>query len=269
VQLYNDPIAKDTLNSGFVDEVQDSLFMGYTFSKFVSGIAYPNDYEIEFFDQTVDTSSSITIEGISLPAREVNFKIKNTTTGEYIDFGFWETGNIARVYNILFLEDIDGEEEYTWKVTLEFTTIDAELLDEGKLELKTLKPFNSNDEFYFTTTGAAIDKQKAKADMDKIKVVPNPYVVTHAAEAEISSFKTSGRGEREIRFTYIPPGSKISIYTVRGELIKTLRHDDTYTGSVYWNLRTDENLNVAYGVYVYVVETPGVGKKIGKFALIK
>ena len=77
------------------------------------------------------------------------------------------------------------------------------------------------------------------------------------------------RGEREIRFTYIPPGSKISIFTVRGELIKTLYHDDLYVGDVYWNLRTEENLDVAYGVYVFVVDVPEVGSKIGKLALIK
>jgi len=34
-------------------------------------------------------------------------------------------------------------------------------------------------------------------------------------------------------------------------------------------LRTEENLDVAYGVYIFVAETPDAGSKIGKFALIK
>jgi hypothetical protein len=105
--------------------------------------------------------------------------------------------------------------------------------------------------------------------LDKIKVVPNPYVVTHSAEASLLSTQTSGRGEREIRFTYVPPGSKISMVTVRGELIKTLYQDDTFNGDVFWNLRTEENIDVAFGVYVYVVEAPNIGTKIDKFALIK
>ncbi|MGD8306826.1 MAG: hypothetical protein PVF17_09245, partial [Ignavibacteria bacterium] len=63
--------------------------------------------------------------------------------------------------------------------------------------------------------------------------------------------------------------AKISIFTVRGELIRTLYHDDIYVGDVYWNLRTEENLDVAYGVYVFVVETQNSGSKIGKLALIK
>ncbi|MEO8399232.1 MAG: hypothetical protein ABI550_05370 [Ignavibacteriaceae bacterium] len=117
--------------------------------------------------------------------------------------------------------------------------------------------------------GARIEDSIAKSEMDKIKVVPNPYVVTHDAEASLLSTQTSGRGEREIRFTHIPPNSKISIFTVRGELIRTLTHDNLYVGDEYWNLRTDENLDVAYGVYVFVVESPSIGTKIGKFALIK
>jgi hypothetical protein len=116
---------------------------------------------------------------------------------------------------------------------------------------------------------ADINDAAAKDQLNKIKVVPNPYVVTHEAESRLLSSQTSGRGEREIRFTYIPPGSTISIYTVRGEKIKTLTHEDLYVGDVYWNLRTEENLDVAYGVYVFVVEARGIGTKIGKFALIK
>ena len=100
-------------------------------------------------------------------------------------------------------------------------------------------------------------------------MVPNPYVVTHHGEARLLSTQTSGRGEREIRFTHVPPGAKISILTVRGELIKTLYHTDLYVGDVYWNLRTEENIDVAFGVYVFVVDVPQIGSKVGKFALIK
>ena len=67
----------------------------------------------------------------------------------------------------------------------------------------------------------------------------------------------------------MPPDSKISIFTVRGDLIRTLYQNDLYVGDVYWNLRTEENLDAAYGVYVYVVETTTGSKKIGKFALLK
>jgi hypothetical protein len=34
-------------------------------------------------------------------------------------------------------------------------------------------------------------------------------------------------------------------------------------------LRSRENIEVAYGVYFYLIDVPGVGKKTGKLAIIK
>ena len=34
-------------------------------------------------------------------------------------------------------------------------------------------------------------------------------------------------------------------------------------------MTTIDNLDIAYGVYVYYVKAEGVGEKIGKFAVIK
>jgi len=39
-------------------------------------------------------------------------------------------------------------------------------------------------------------------------------------------------------------------------------------GTVSWNLKTKENLDIAFGVYFYVVQSP-VGNKTGKIAIIK
>ena len=36
-----------------------------------------------------------------------------------------------------------------------------------------------------------------------------------------------------------------------------------------WNLLTKDNLSLAYGVYIYHVDAPGIGEHIGKFAVIK
>jgi hypothetical protein len=39
-------------------------------------------------------------------------------------------------------------------------------------------------------------------------------------------------------------------------------------GAETWDLTTNEGLEVAFGVYVFHVEAPGVGSKIGTFAII-
>ena len=39
-------------------------------------------------------------------------------------------------------------------------------------------------------------------------------------------------------------------------------------GTVSWNLKTHENLDIAFGIYFYVVESPA-GNTTGKIAIIK
>ena len=106
--------------------------------------------------------------------------------------------------------------------------------------------------------------------MDKIRIYPNPYVVAHAHEAPLPPTITSGRGERKITFTHLPKDSKIYIFTSRGELVNTLipQLSSEFDGTAAWDLKNLENLDVAYGVYFYVVESP-VGDKKGKIAIIK
>lgn len=282
LQIYNDELIKrDTGKSGWVD-IQSSPPPSYTFQPFFlsnnppgsnyNGIDMPYDYEIEFYETVADTSvvdTLFTPAPTIIPAKEVNFKVKNLTTNKYIDFVYLKTGTVSTVHSIYFKENVEGLETRTWRVNITYLGADIPLEPTGSLQIFTTKPFSRYDEVEFTMKSAEISNNLSEGDLDRIKVVPNPYVVTHAGEARLLSSQTSGRGEREIRFTYVPPGAKISIFTVRGELIKTLTHEELYVGDVYWNLRSDENIDVAYGVYVFVVEVPKVGTKIGKFALIK
>jgi hypothetical protein len=96
-------------------------------------------------------------------------------------------------------------------------------------------------------------------DLDEIRVVPNPYIVS--AEWELRT------NVRSIRFMYLPPECSISVYSLAGVKIKEIKHTNG-TGDEAWDLTSDYGEDLAFGVYVYVV-TAGDAKKIGKFALIK
>jgi len=99
-------------------------------------------------------------------------------------------------------------------------------------------------------------------------VVPNPYVVTAAWEPQ-HVFK-SGRGERKIDFIHLPAQCTIKIFTVRGYLVAAIEHDSLINdGSESWNLLSKDGMEIAYGVYIYHVDAPGIGSKIGKFGVIK
>ncbi len=130
------------------------------------------------------------------------------------------------------------------------------------------KPFLEQDVYEFTTMPSYIDTDLAKEQLDKIKVVPNPYLGAMAWEGK-NTYST-GRGPREIQFRYLPARCTIRIYTISGELVRTLEHDSLINdGHEPWDLLTKDNLPASYGVYIYHVEAPGIGTHVGKFAIVK
>ena len=72
-----------------------------------------------------------------------------------------------------------------------------------------------------------------------------------------------------MRFTRLPDKCDISIYTVSGEFVTSISHDDPFDGNEWWNLKNGNNQEIAPGLYIYVVETPSGNKKINKFAVVR
>ena len=129
------------------------------------------------------------------------------------------------------------------------------------------RPFASGDYFDFSMKAGGIDLETASGQLDQIAVVPNPYV--GAAEWEERT-QVTGRGPRRIQFINLPEKCVIKIFTIRGELVRELVHDGFGgDGAKFWDLKTSNNQDVAYGVYLYHVEAEGIGEHVGKFAIIK
>ena len=72
-----------------------------------------------------------------------------------------------------------------------------------------------------------------------------------------------------IRFTRLPEKCTITIYTISGEFVANLTHDDPFDGNEWWNLRNGKNQEVAPGLYIYTVETRDGQKIIDKFAVVR
>ena len=52
--------------------------------------------------------------------------------------------------------------------------------------------------------------------------------------------------------------------------IRDRHHEDTFeNGTESWNMLSSDNLDIAYGVYLYHIDAPGIGEHTGKFAVIK
>ena len=113
-----------------------------------------------------------------------------------------------------------------------------------------------------------MDNDLAKSQLENIKVVPNPYVATAIWEPR-NNF-SNGRGERSIHFIHLPKQCTIRIFNVRGELVDTIEHNSTLNdGTADWDLLSKDNIEVAYGIYIYHIDAPGIGQTTGKFAVIK
>jgi hypothetical protein len=166
-------------------------------------------------------------------------------------------------------DSLSSQDRVTWKIRIKndsTSTVGPTLGD--AYNLKLLYPFSVGDVFTFKTSGELIADASAKESFKGSPyVVPNPYV--GAASFEPDRFATSGRGERRLEFRGLPQNCTVRIYTVRGELVQTLRHDGSNDGFVPWNLRTKDNLDVAPGLYIYHVDAGQFGDYIGKFAIIK
>lgn len=166
-------------------------------------------------------------------------------------------------------DSVDQAQRVTWRVRLKnpsSATITPS--DSDQYEFKLLLPFGQKDVFVFNTSSALIEASSAKAQFKEGPyVVPNPYV--GAASFEPAPFGVQGRGDRRIEFRNLPRNCTIRIYTVRGDLVRTLVHDGSTNGYVAWDLRTKDNLDVAPGLYIYHVDAGDAGTSIGKFAIIK
>lgn len=125
--------------------------------------------------------------------------------------------------------------------------------------IETLKDFGQGDRYRFSTT-APRELQKAEYNLDEVKVVPNPYIVSAIWEED--SFN------RKLAFTHLPSNCTIDIYTLAGDRVAHVTHDGP-GGMAYWDLKNKNGQNVAYGLYVYVVKVQDGKKKVGKFLVIK
>jgi hypothetical protein len=255
------------------------------------GVSYPRDYNVVFDASHTpgDTSSQLVVTLISgttqtpytIPAVNSNFRIYDAIDGSPVAYAYLDAGekgifsSLDRVILLQKTKTSAGKDTtvITWLLQASGSDSTSYQPTTGDtLKIRVSKPFTDSDVLGITTKSATVDNQKANSQLDLIRVVPNPYIATTTQEQPLPPTITSGRGDRKISFIHLPKGSTVSIFTVRGELVRKLEMPSTQNiddGSIDWDLRSRENIEVAYGVYFYVVEAPGVGQKTGKLAVIK
>ncbi len=117
------------------------------------------------------------------------------------------------------------------------------------------------DIFEFKAPEVVFNAELAKSDVEKVNVYPNPYYGFSSRERL--------REEKYVTFTHLPRKATIRIFTLSGVLVRTIVKDDD-SQFARWNLRNDNNLPVASGIYVVHIDMPELGKsKVLKVAIIQ
>ncbi|MBC8485417.1 MAG: hypothetical protein H8D45_05190, partial [Bacteroidetes bacterium] len=98
----------------------------------------------------------------------------------------------------------------------------------------------------------------SRGEMDKIRVVPNPYYGYNSNQSSLT--------ERFVTFRRLPERCTIKIYTLNGDLIKRFDKDNM-KATLQWNLKNLENVSIASGMYIALIDAEGIGQKIIKLAV--
>jgi hypothetical protein len=266
--VNEDSVAYDYTNSGWIKGNCNLQILGeksYDVPKDVE--EYPVSYEIR-----VGEPDSSWLYGYR---NETDFQVWDIYNNKKVKYYLWEpqdnldhkltAGDYFEIW-----KEISGSWKRIWKFSFVAPT-EGDIVNPIAGDIAYLKidtPFSTSDKYAFYTKPQKIDYKKAKADLSKVTVVPNPYV--GAARWEPQRLTASGRGERRIYFTHLPYKATIRIYTMSGDHVQTLHHESTFLdGKIAWDLKSKKGLDVAPGIYIYHIEAPEVGERVDKFAIVK
>ncbi len=94
--------------------------------------------------------------------------------------------------------------------------------------------------------------------LSDIRVVPNPYYGYNINEKSST--------QRFVTFRKLPINCTIRIYTLNGDLVKKLVKNDQ-ASTINWNLTNLDDIPVASGLYLALIDAPGIGQKTMKLAI--
>ncbi len=146
----------------------------------------------------------------------------------------------------------------TWNLV--FWTTDWTIGD--KVVLNYANPLQiGKDTFTFGTDASSYSIDKAKIDVEKINVFPNPYYGVNPNEIN--------KYQRYVTFNHLPTKATLRVFNLAGQLVKTVVKDDD-TQFARWSLTNENGLPAASGVYVVYIDLPDLGEtKILKVAVIQ
>ena len=233
---------------------------------------HPADYEIRWFDTLVSSNYRPGYEYV-----KANFQVWETTRGfpeKELPFLMVETNPADSIWNpgerIILLRDSTAS-SYCWELTFyepEDGSDSIPPVGGDIFSIFTNRAF-TDDIFSFSTTSSQEESLVEKENMDEIYVVPNPYVVSSNIEP-LDLQNPRDRGSRRVYFANLPANCTINIYTMAGELVRSLQHNSSIEDGIEnWDLTTSDNFPVSFGMYIFHVKSENGNESTGRLAIIK
>jgi hypothetical protein len=137
-------------------------------------------------------------------------------------------------------------------------------------KVENLPELVSGDNNRTALTGARPGPVSVSGGWD-VFVAPNPYIEGDPQRSfgEPTPYK--------IEFRNLPEKATIKVFSISGDLVKTIHHEPDANGNLYgsasWDQRSDSGLLVAPGLYIYTVESQTEGttgsRASGKLMIIR
>ncbi len=285
----------DPENTGWIvghAPIQDSVQQNeYRFYPWQTDIVFTSG-DITYTTKATDISAIRKVGGIDpfyksllLPGQTFDFYVENKQFQDSLGGNFLldvlaYDADTSGTFDILEDDVLIGyssmdDDEMKWQLTIatfNFKTAESaeELPAPGDVyRIESKRPFVHDDQFSIRVIEPSSEMKQNAEDLDKIKVVPNPYIVTNMMEPALRNIHLNQR--RRLMFTHIPAQCNIKIFTISGYLVDEIEvTNEPSNGIVHWDLLTREGLEIAPGIYVYHLKSNNSGKeKMGKFAIIK
>ena len=118
----------------------------------------------------------------------------------------------------------------------------------------------------------------AAMERDSVKVVPNPYV--GSARWNNPRPGDNSPWQHRLQFINIPDDATVKIFTLDLDYVAEVKAGESARisadfpaapnyGVAEWNLITRNDQEAAPGIYIFVVESPSAGEKVGKFVIVR
>ena len=129
-------------------------------------------------------------------------------------------------------------------------------------------PYTEEDVYQFQTSeGGGLTENEERDLFNTVNVYPNPLYGFNVA----TSYTNSPSDEPFVTFSNLPEEITVRIYSLSGQLLRTLTQalkSSPTSPFLRWDLENESGLRVASGLYLAIISSPIYGEKVLKFTII-